>query len=355
MQASAQALTPWLALYHSPGIGAAKFQDYLQIDPTLSNVSADFKPDWRGVDRDLDWLAQNSNARIITLADKAYPLLLKNIASPPPILYVQGDASCLAAPQIAMVGSRNASAIGVQQAEYFARHFSNLGFIVTSGLALGIDGASHRGALSAIGGKSIAVLAHGVGTIYPPTHRSLARELIDSGCLVSEFPIGTQALANHFPRRNRIISGLSIGVLVVEAALNSGSLITAKCALEQGRDVFAIPGSIHNPKVKGCHQLIRQGAKLVESPEDVLEEVSALLNYVIRDKNATEVLIDSRKDSLSEQQVSVLQEIDYEVTCVDAIVGRTGLAVNVVAAILLDLELYGFITAVPGGYARKLG
>ena len=337
MQGSAQALTPWLALYHSPGIGAAKFQAYLQVDPTLSNVVSDFKPDWRGVDRDLAWLDQNSNARIITLADKSYPQILKNIACPPPILYVQGDYSCLATPQIAMVGSRTPSAIGLQQAEYFARHFANLGFIVTSGLALGIDGASHRGALSAIGGKSVAVLAHGMGTIYPSTHNNLALKLVDNGCLVSEFPIGTQPLANHFPRRNRIISGLSIGVLVVEAALNSGSLITAKCAVDQGREVFAIPGSIHNPKVKGCHQLIRQGAKLVESPEDVLEEVSALLNYVIRDKNATAVTMDPRKAALSEQQGRLLQAIDYEATCVDAIVGRTGLAVSAVAANLLNI------------------
>jgi len=355
MQTSTSTLRNWLALYHCPGIGAAKFHSYLQADPQLNNLPIGLQPNWAGVERDLAWLEQNNNTRIITLLDEDYPALLKNIVNPPPILYLQGDYSCLAAPQIAMVGSRSASSVGLQQAEYFAKHFTNLGFMVTSGLALGIDAASHRGALSTHGGKTIAVLAQGLDSIYPANHKNLASHLINSGCLVSEFPIGTRPLANHFPRRNRIISGLSIGVLVVEAALNSGSLITARYAVEQGREVFAIPGSIHNPKVKGCHQLIRQGAKLVESPEDVLEELAALLNYVIRDKNATTGAVDPQKANLSEPHGRLLKTIDYEATCVDAIVGRTGLAVSVVGALLLDLELYGFITAVPGGYARKLG
>ena len=346
-------LENWLTLYHAKGVGVTKFHDHLLLDPALENLPTDLDVDWLGVERDLLWLNKNHDAQIITLHDDNYPSLLKNIGRPPPLLYVAGDSSCLAAPQIAMVGSRNPSTAGLQQAGYFAKHFAELGFIVNSGLAVGIDAACHNGALNTTTGKTIAVLAQGLDSIYPRKHEQLAARIKDRGCLVSEFPIGTQPLANHFPGRNRIISGLSVGVLVVEAALSSGSLITARYAAEQGREVFAIPGSIHNPKVKGCHQLIRQGAKLVESAEDVLEEIVSLLNCVIRDKNAT--LNNQQAANLSEQQGRLLRSIDYEPTCVDSIVGRTGLAAGAVSAILLELELDGFIAAVPGGYARKLG
>lgn len=347
-------LSNWLAVNHSAGVGAVKFNKYLEADPLLTTLPAELKVDWRGVEADLNWLEQNKDCYIITLADSCYPLALKNIPNPPPVLYLQGDPACIAAPQIAMVGSRNPSLIGVEQAKSFAKHFADLGFIVTSGLALGIDSASHRGALSAQGGKTIAVLAHGMDIVYPSINKDLAASIINHGCLVSEFPIGIQPVANHFPRRNRIISGLSLGVLVVEAALNSGSLITAKYALEQGREVFAIPGSIHSAKVKGCHQLIRQGAKLVESAEDILEELAALLKYVIRDKSSAEAK-SSQRVKISVQQEQLLSKIDYEATSIDVIVNRSGLSAGMVGASLLDLELLGLIATVPGGYARKLG
>ena len=345
----------WLALQHTPGVGAAKFHELLKQDPKLNELPDDLKPDWFGVDADQEWLTNNSDAGILTLLDEQYPSILKNIANPPPVLYTQGNIDCLAIPQIAMVGSRNPSSMGLQQARSFAGQFASLGFAITSGLAIGIDAASHEGALAIDTGKTIAVLAHGVDIVYPQQHKNLAKKIIANGCLVSEFPIGVQPLANHFPRRNRIISGLSLGVLVVEAALNSGSLITARYAGEQGREIFAIPGSIFNPKVKGCHQLIRQGAKLVESLEDVLEELPALLNCVIRDKNAAAVPTNLQNVNLSVLQERLLRAIDYEATPVDVIVSRIALAAGAVGALLVELELHGLISAVPGGYARKLG
>lgn len=355
MHVSPFKLSNWLAVHHSPGVGPAKFHNYLQLDPILQNIPIGLQPDWCSVDADLSWLQKNSDAHIITLLDERYPSILKNINNPPPVLYVRGDVSCISKPQIAMVGSRNPTTIGLQQAQYFAKHFASLGFVVTSGLALGIDTASHQGALSVIDGKTIAILGSGLDNIYPWQNKKLAASIIDNGCLVSDFPIGTQPLASNFPRRNRIISGLSLGVLVVEAALNSGSLITARYAADQGREIFAIPGAIHNDKIKGCHQLIRQGAKLVESAEDVLEELAALLKYVIRDKRASSNVSSSEKANLSVLQEQLLNKVDYESTSVDIIVRRSGLAAGIVSAILLELELLGFITVVPGGYARKLG
>ncbi len=354
MRVSICQLRNWLAVYHSPGVGSAKFHAYLRVDPHLAALPTGITPNWSGVESDLAWL-QQPNTAIITLLDDRYPSLLKNIPSPPPLLYVRGDVNILSKPQLAIVGSRRPTAQGLEQAEYFARHFASLGFVVVSGLALGIDSASHKGALAANGGQTIAVLGNGVDYIYPAQNRSLTAKILTNGCLVSEFPIGTKPIAHHFPRRNRIISGLSLGVLVVEAAQDSGSLITAKYAGEQGREIFAIPGSISNSQVKGCHELIRQGAKLVESPSDVLEELPTLLKYAIRDKNAAAASVNPRLALLSTQQHQLLNRIDYEVTNVDIIVERVGLSTSIVGGMLLELELQGLITAVPGGYARKLG
>lgn len=347
-------LRNWLGLSHCAGVGPVKFSEHLQLSPNLDELPVGIKPDWRAVDQDLAWQAKTPDAKILTLTDPEYPSLLKNIAAPPPILYVRGDLEYLRIPQIAMVGSRNPSTIGVQYAEFFAKHFAHLGFIVTSGLAAGIDAASHIGALAAADGKTIAVLGHGLDRIYPWQHKKLADEIISRGCLVTEFPIHTEPLAHNFPRRNRIISGLSLGVLVVEARLESGSLITAKYAAEQGREVFAIPGAINNPKVMGCHQIIRQGAKLVEKPEDVLEELTALLNYVIRDKKAT-ANTQGLKVTLSAAQQGLLQHVNYETTNIDKVIYNSGLSASEVGSILMELELNGFIAAVPGGYLRKLG
>ena len=228
-------------------------------------------PDWTIIDNDLAWLSQNNNYAI-TFNEANYPYQLKEIADPPPILFVRGNPDLLAAPQIAIVGSRNPSASGEETAFNFAKTLSQHGFTITSGLALGIDAASHRGALSAKG-YTIAVAGTGLDRVYPARHKDLATEIVNTGAIISEFPPGTTAKANHFPRRNRIISGLCQGLLVVEAAKQSGSLITARMALEQNREVFAIPGSIHNPLARGCNALIRQGAKLVETTQDILEEL----------------------------------------------------------------------------------
>lgn len=348
-------LQNWLALYHTPGIGPGKFKEILNKDPTLQKLPDSIKPDWLGVERDLAWLQRFPDANIITLNSDYYPRMLQEIDSPPPILYTRGDISLLGMPQLAIVGSRSPTNLGSQTAELFARHFASLGIIITSGLALGIDGASHEGALSSPGAKTIAVLGSGLDTIYPPRHKELAARIVANGCLVSEFPIGMPPAAWNFPRRNRIISGLSHGVIVVEAAMNSGSLITANLAAEQGREVFAIPGQINNIKAKGCHHLIRQGAKLVDCPEDVLEELGDLMKNAIRAKTAPAGQIKLLNVQLTEPQQLLLNKIDYDSTCVDVIVRRTGMDIRTVGAILLELELLGLISSVPGGFARRLG
>ncbi len=347
-------LENWLALYHSPGIGNVTFNRWFSENPELNTLPDKARPDWLAVKRDLAWMQQQPRHHILTLQDSCYPIALRNIECPPPVLYVSGDLVCLNRPQIAMVGSRSPSPMGLEHALFFAKQLTSLGLQITSGLAIGVDAASHRGALSVPDATTIAVLANGLDTIYPQRHKDLATEIIERGCLLSEFPIGTAAAPGYFPRRNRIISGLSLGVLVVEAALNSGSLITARYAGEQGREVFAIPGPIDNPKAKGCHHLIRQGAKLVETPQDVLEELAALLNCGIRDKSFCGGIAPQSQVALSSQQQQLLDFIDYDSTCVDAIVARTGLAANIVGTVILELELQGLITAVPGGYARKL-
>jgi DNA processing protein len=348
-------LRNWLALSNTHGVGPAKFHEYLQLDPKLNNLPVNIQPNWKQVDKDLAWLEKTEDARIISVFEDIYPQQLKNISNPPPILFVLGDCNFLNKMQLAMIGTRNPSKVGLEQAHNFAAYFAAREVVITSGMAVGIDGACHLGALSVSNGKTIAVLGNGLDIIYPASHRQLASRIIANGCIVSEFSIGTRPDRYNFPRRNRIISGLSLGVLVVEAALNSGSLITADYALEQNREVFAIPGSIHSAKVKGCHQLLRQGAKLVETANDIVEELPPLLRDAIRDKNATTAAANQQKIILSVQQELILHKIDYEATCVDVIVGRSGLATGIVGSILLELELHGLIGAVPGGYARKLG
>ena len=277
----------WLALNRFPGLG---MQSLLKIKaecgkdirewfnhqrPTatlskcLHALNLDAQFDWDGVTRDLEWESASDDHHILTFPSKIYPNLLKQISTPPIVLFVKGEPQWLSLPQIAMVGSRTPSKEGLNQAFKFAGALSLAGLTVTSGLALGIDGASHEGALDAERG-TIAVLAHGLDQCYPLKHRTLFEKITEQGALVSEYPIGAPPQRHHFPIRNRIISGLSGGVLVVEAAVKSGSLITARNALEQGRHVFALPGSMHNPLAKGCHYLIREGAELVESIHDVV-------------------------------------------------------------------------------------
>ncbi len=243
---------------------------------TLNNDLADalynyfYEPNSKMVDEHLQWLASSKYHHIIRLGSPDYPKQLSEIPKPPEILFVSGSIEVLHQPQVAIVGSRNASPIGLETAYSFANELSKAGLVITSGMALGIDGAAHRGALEAHY-PTIAVLGTGIDTIYPLRHTTLAEQITKQGAIISEFPLKTTPSPANFPRRNRIISGLSLGTLVVEASTKSGSLITARLAAEQGREVFAIPGSIHNPRAKGCHQLINQGAKLVENIEDILQ------------------------------------------------------------------------------------
>jgi DNA processing protein len=259
---------------------------------------------------------------------------------------VRGNIALLTLPQIAIVGSRNPSTSGKQTAFEFAKSLSHCGFVITSGLALGIDAASHEGALS-VGGFTIAVAGTGLDRVYPARHKDLATEIVNKGAMVSEFPPGTTAKANHFPRRNRIISGLSQGLLVVEAAKQSGSLITARMALEQNREVFAIPGSIHNPLARGCNALIREGAKLVETTQDILEELN---QYNQQD---TELSVTPMQSILDLAQQTLLNRVLFSPTSIDDLVAESGEPVETLSSMLLILELQGYLEATAGGcYVR---
>ncbi len=345
-------------MLRTPGIGSKTICHILEhLEPeqvfsasygTLSKlglneaiIAALRQPDWPSVEQDMSWLKQTGN-HALTLHDERYPPLLKEIANPPAVLFVRGNIELLKQPQIAIVGSRNPSAQGQQIATDFAATLASFGFVVTSGLALGIDAAAHRGALQA-GGHTIAVAGTGPDRVYPARHKELAGEIVKQGAIVSEFPPGTAAVANHFPRRNRIISGLCIGLLVVEAARQSGSLITARQALEQNREVFAIPGSIYNPLARGCNALIREGAKLVETSDDILEELG---EYNQRyELNVPENL----QSELDLEQQNLLNLIQFSPTTVDYLVQQSGLAVEIISSMLLVLELKGYIASAPGG------
>lgn len=297
----------------------------------------------------LNWLKDPANS-VITLADSDYPHLLLNIPDPPPLLYLKGRRELLGAAALAMVGSRNATPQGLANAEAFAEAVSNAGLCVVSGMALGVDTAAHHGGLRG-SAASIAVVGTGLDIVYPARNRELAHELARKGALISEFPLGTPALGSNFPRRNRIISGISRGCLVVEAALQSGSLITARQALEQGREVFAIPGSIHSPLSKGCHALIKQGAKLVESAQDILEELgypSTASAASAANANAANQGGASAQDSL------LLKHLGHDATDIDTLCLRSGLTTEAVSAMLLTLELDGVIASLPGGRYQRV-
>ena len=303
--------------------------------------------------RDREWLAQDGHC-FLPFGSAQYPPLLAKLSDAPLGLFVRGNPACLAAPQLAIVGTRNPTHGGRDIAESFARHLVSCGVAVTSGLAAGIDAASHRGALAG-GGQTIAVCGTGLDIVYPRSSEDLAREIATMGALVSEFPPGTPARKRHFPQRNRIISGLSLGVLVVEAALHSGSLITARLAGEQGREVFAIPGSIHNPMAKGCHQLIRQGAKLVDSVADILSELgpvaAALSSFLVpKGTDRNEVFT----SQLDKDYKILLDAFGFEPAGIDLLVSRTGLRADEVASMLLILELEGLIESFPGGLYERV-
>ena len=347
----------------APGVGCRTFLSLLQTHtpsqlfaesaPALSAlglksgiIHAIKNPDWAMIELDLSWLEQKNNC-IITYNDINYPSLLKEIADPPPVLFVRGNPDLLSLPQIAIVGSRNPSSIGEETAFNFAKTLCHYGFVITSGLALGIDAASHRGALDAKG-YTVAVAGTGLDRVYPARHKELATEIVNTGVMMSEFPTGTTAKANHFPRRNRIISGLCLGLLVVEAAKQSGSLITARMALEQNREVFAIPGSIHNPLARGCNALIREGAKLVETTQDILEELN---QFYQQDEN---LLPATAQSTLDLEQQTLLNHIMFSPTSIDTLAENTGESVEIISSMLLILELQGYLEATAGGCYMRI-
>jgi DNA processing protein len=362
----------WLLLHRAPGLGGQSVKALLEQFPTACDVvqaAQERRPDLRACTREFlqsadapvvaperDWLEQPGH-HLVTLADPRYPRLLGEIADPPVLVFVNGDPDVLSLPQLAMVGSRHPTPAGAEAAYAFAQYLNGLGLTITSGLALGIDGASHRGALAG-GGRTLAVVGTGLDRVYPAGHRDLAHRIAETGALVSEYTLGTPPRAGNFPRRNRLIAGLSLGTLVVEAAENSGSLITARLAAEEGREVFAIPGSIHNPLARGCHALIRQGAKLVERGADVLEELAPHLSVGFRpagdDSDARDRSQAPRPDDLDPDYQRLLTYMGYDPVSVDLLVERSALTPEAVSSMLLILELRGYIAAHAGGVYVRL-
>jgi DNA processing protein len=354
-------LASWLQLTLTPGLGASAIRamlrqfglPHLVLARKPSELAAHAAPSVlealrsetvrHSVDAALAWLEQPGNA-LVTLADASYPRLLLEIADPPPVLYACGRLELLQRPALAVVGSRNATAQGATNAESFAKALSASGLTIVSGLALGIDAAAHRGGLAGPG-STIAVLGTGIDVVYPRSNAALAGEIAERGLLVSEFPLGTGALASNFPRRNRLISGLAQGCLVVEAALASGSLITARSAVEQGREVFAIPGSIHSPVSKGCHTLIKSGAKLVEAAEDVLAELGGFRASGFASTVQPESAVDN---------AGLLQHMGHDPVDIDALCVRAGMSAEQVSSELLRLELAGRVAALPGGLFQRV-
>ena len=295
------------------------------------------------------WLEQEQH-HLICCADSYYPEALAEISRRPAILYVMGDLTALQTPQLAVVGSRHCSHYGKQWGSWFTQQLALSGLTVTSGLARGIDGVAHRAALE-VQGKTVAVLGSGLQHIYPKSHQTLAQDIVHhGGALVSEFPLDMAPHAANFPRRNRIISGLSLGVLVVEASLKSGSLVTARYALEQNRNVYAIPGALGNPSSEGTHWLIQQGALLVAHPNNILEDLHSTLHWL--PVTTTETIYSQDSDDVPLPFATALANVGDEVTPVDVVAERAGQPVPVIAAQLLELELAGWIAAVPGGYVR---
>jgi len=368
-------LRAWLRLSMEPGLPASQTRNLLgaiglpqdvyaasssalsRLVPAPLAAQIRSAPDSQvasAIDRAIDW-SQSPGCHILTLADPAYPPSLLDSHDPPTLLYVNGNASLLSHPTIALVGARSATPAGEENARAFARHLAAQGWCIASGLARGIDAAAHEGALLAgsQGGSTVAVMGTGIDIVFPASNRDLAHRIAAQGALISEFPMGMRALPHHFPRRNRIVAGLARGVLVVEAARQSGSLITARLATEMGREVFAIPGSIHSPLSRGCHALIRQGARLVESGQDILEELGmprpapkAPAPTATQD---TELAARYGKDAQA-----ALQALGYDPVHIDTLAARSGLTVIALHPILLELELDGIIARQSDGSYQRL-
>lgn len=299
----------------------------------------------------LAWAGENHN-HLIAIDSDNYPPLLRETKDAPLLLYVKGNVDALHLPALAIVGSRNPTRGGIDNASNFAAHLGKCGFVITSGLAQGIDTAAHRGALLSKA-KTIAVLGHGIDRVYPAANRELAHEIINDGVLLSEYPLGTPPKRENFPARNRLISGLSLGVLVVEAAYRSGSLITARLASEQGREVFAIPGSIHNPLARGCHRLIKDGAKLVESAADIIDELRPLVGHLESLETGAEPA-DAATVERDPDYQKLLSIIGFEPASADDIAAEAGLTIDQVSSMLLILELEGDIEVLQGGRYSRL-
>ncbi len=363
----ADEIAGWIRLTSIPGIGGENQRHLLKAFGLPEAIFAAGGPAVRGVigealaerlashdatadvEAALAWASEPGN-RIVTLADAAYPRALLTSADPPVLLYVKGRAELLNRPAVAIVGSRSATKQGEANAEAFAATLSAAGLTVVSGLALGIDAAAHRGALKG-GGSTIAFIGTGADRIYPARNEPLAREIAEKGCVVSEFPLGMAALQGNFPRRNRLIAGISLGCLVVEAAERSGSLITARLALDAGREVFAIPGSIHSPLAKGCHKLIKQGAKLVETAADILEE----LRWERSVGAVPPAPTISDTPPADAGQSAVLGLLGHDPCSLDTLAARSGLTPAHLLAILLPLELEGRVAQLPGGLYQRVG
>lgn len=355
-------LTYWLMLLKMPGVGVKTFYRALRVFESPAAVFTSSKQtllaakvfssntiehilqaDASLVAADLHWASQPGH-HLISLIDEQYPESLKQLSDPPPLLYIQGDPRLLTRQQLAIVGSRNPSAGAKQDAYRFAKDLSQQGLVITSGMAMGIDAQAHLGALEA-GAPTIAVCGTGLDRVYPSTHRVLAEQIASRGALVSELPIGSAPLPGNFPKRNRLISGLSLGVLVVEASLNSGTLITARLSAEQGREVFALPSSIHNPLAKGPHSLIKQGAALVENIEDILSALPSV-NRVAKPALDGDNDTKKRRTNASE----LLKYLSYNAVNMDELVEKSGLSPQVVTQELLSLELDNQIEKTACGY-----
>ena len=326
------------------------------VDLTLSGLTsrqqlAVSSPDWQAFSKIITD-SELCQSQILTFDSPAYPQLLKEIYDPPVVLFIRGNADLLLLPKMAIVGSRNATASGREIANKLANELTAQ-FVVTSGMALGIDAQAHLGAMQNQG-FTIAVVATGLDLIYPARHKALQKNILENkGLIISEFAPGVAPKAGHFPKRNRLISGLSLGVIVVEASMKSGSLISARCALEQGREVFAVPSSIYNLQAKGCHWLIKQGAKLVEGIADIVEEFGDTASNGLnlsRNKEKDTSIEKSKEQDLCND--SMLASVGYEITPVDVVVSRSKLPIDVVLTRLTVLELRGLVSAVPGGYLK---
>ncbi|CAM4119551.1 DNA-processing protein DprA [Vibrio neonatus] len=372
-----QQIIAWLTLSMTPRLSGVKLQKIIEFTSPLELINLSKKELFdlkftdlqvrhltdkanANVERCLNWLSKDGNHLLICEDDSAYPQLLKEIPCYPPLLFVQGEVSALSSNQIGVVGSRNSSQDGLYITRQFSAELTQLGVTITSGLALGVDGHAHQACLDHKG-TTVAVLGSGFDYLYPKQHQRLAERIKASGALVSEFPPFYPLRAYNFPRRNRIISGLSVGVLVVEAAAKSGSLITARFALEQGRDVYAVPGSVLNPNAMGCNNLIRDGAVLVRSAQDIIQEMNGLIDWSQTEQQGLgfhaqlPAKNSERCASESDLNQGLLNLLGDKPTAVDFLAQSTHLPINQVMMQLLELELKGLVASVGGGYIRLRG